>query len=526
MTIRKIRGIRLPLWIPVSAGALLLRVPLALLPGPGRDEAVYAYWSWHPEPFYAPLLQWAVTATRLLSVPALLHLRLPVLLSGILILIFSDWLLRIAGLPRTARLPVLLGIGISPWQTYTGAILHPDALVVLAILVFILKYAQGRFLAIAVAAGLALLAKPSGGLLLPAAALLYFRTPGISRARAVSYAGLALLVAAPALLAVRPEHLAALAEFGSPPNGTSRLLIAVLNLFSLLLYAGPLFSVLVLRSVWPGRSACPAPPDCKRLRKSAGTIAMMFAIFFGAMFLINGQAKANWFLPAFLALAFMPRPCLPRRVLRPALALQGLLALSLVLAFVFPDQVAKFETALRGLREVYAIQAGRRDPRLSTVQSWSQRVREYRDPQPWAKAIRSCWRAGTGHADSPRWIVSDDYGIAARLAFVWRRAAPQLIIPADGLFVRSMPGSAAKRLEGGVLVLAVRAGVQQVWPRLQSVHTLGKIPLDDGETMVEVGIAAGALRAVPEEEQDLKTRVPSFFGKILCHVLVQNTTRK
>ena len=55
--------------IIIAALATILRLFFLMLPGPGRDEAIYHYWAFHPEPAYSPLMQLAIRLFDLLRSP-------------------------------------------------------------------------------------------------------------------------------------------------------------------------------------------------------------------------------------------------------------------------------------------------------------------------------------------------------------------------------------------------------------------------------------------------------------------------
>jgi hypothetical protein len=115
----------MPLWIPVALLALLTRIPILLLPGAGRDEALYFYWSKHPEPAYSPLLQFLLNFFDLLPLPDLTMIRLPSIFAGIVVLLLFEKLLRHREINRRSTLIALLALAFCPWQVYTGAVLHP-----------------------------------------------------------------------------------------------------------------------------------------------------------------------------------------------------------------------------------------------------------------------------------------------------------------------------------------------------------------------------------------------------------------
>ncbi|MCA9758986.1 MAG: hypothetical protein KDA27_24550 [Candidatus Eisenbacteria bacterium] len=148
---------------------LLLRRPLWLLPGPGRDEASYHYWAHHPEPAFAPLVQLTVRLFELPFGHALWSLRAPVALLGIVVLWLHDDRLRRAGSTGSTRLFFASLLALTPWLGFSGSILHPDAFLLVSLLALVISARDRRPLAIAIAACAAALSKPTGVLVLPVA---------------------------------------------------------------------------------------------------------------------------------------------------------------------------------------------------------------------------------------------------------------------------------------------------------------------------------------------------------------------
>ncbi len=84
----------------VLSAVILMRLPLWLLPGPGRDEAAYHYWALHLEPPFAPLVQAVVAVFDLFEPFSLWSVRTPVALLGLLVLYLGDLRLRQADIGR------------------------------------------------------------------------------------------------------------------------------------------------------------------------------------------------------------------------------------------------------------------------------------------------------------------------------------------------------------------------------------------------------------------------------------------
>ena len=83
-------------------------------------------------------------------------------------------------------------------------------------------------------------------------------------------------------------------------------------------------------------------------------------------------------------------------------------------------------------------------------------------------------RDATGTDAPPRWIVSDDYGLAAQLAYHWRSYGTRILIPRDGLFHGGLE-EAKEDHAGGVLIVAVQTPVAEVWPEGGPVLQIGAL---------------------------------------------------
>jgi hypothetical protein len=103
------------------------------------------------------------------------------------------------------------------------------------------------------------------------------------------------------------------------------------------------------------------------------------------------------------------------------------------LAMYRPDLAASVESRLHAHGGFYQQRAGTREARVSAARSWSDHLREFRPIDPFARAVAASWRA-EGRSHPPRWIVADDYGLAAQLAWVWREVAPRVVTPTDAMF--------------------------------------------------------------------------------------------
>ncbi|MCB0265314.1 MAG: glycosyltransferase family 39 protein, partial [Calditrichaeota bacterium] len=174
--LREHRNLQTPLkqqfW-QILPAVILLRLPLLLLPGAGRDEALYWYWAHHFELAYSPLLQIAIRLFEWLPLPDIWAIRLVSLVaSGCSLWLLEQLLIR-RKIKDVQRRWLLLALAVAPWQTYAGAILHPDMLLLATLLAFVYFSEKQGFTLAAISAGLAIWAKPSG-ILVIAIAIIYW----------------------------------------------------------------------------------------------------------------------------------------------------------------------------------------------------------------------------------------------------------------------------------------------------------------------------------------------------------------
>ncbi len=487
-----------PIWIWLSLAALLLRLPLLFLPGAGRDEALYYYWAYHPEPAYAPLMQHLVRFFAALPLPGLVTLRLMSLLAGIGVIFLLDRLLQSSGISRRARWVTGALVAFSPWQTYVGAILHPDNLLLAAVLGYALSMLRGDHKIAALAAGLGIWVKPSGLLLAPVALFHFLRNPGMSRRDAILNSLLVLLVILPVAGAFNAHLLRAMAEFGKMDPAVSVPKGLLLQAAAVVLLGGPALVLAAWRGfrfyagqmrvkfLWQG-GVMQEPPGWIPL-----SIALVFVGAFGAAALLFAQVKGNWMLPAFVILSSGCGKIGSDRRLQSGLALSALMSILMVLVLSFPKLLENVETRFPELKSSYALQAGRREARVSATASWSDRGKEYQSLHDFAATVRAAWKKRTGE-NYPRWIVSDDYGLAAQFAFFWAEKDIRLLIYNDELFRHHLPGPHTTHLDGGVLILAVNDEFVDVYPRLTDREVLQTLPHPYAHTAVTVGFSSGKL---------------------------------
>jgi len=408
--------------------ALAPRVGLAWLPGAGRDEAAYHWWSHHPEPAYAPLLQILLALADRLPGDPLLALRLPNLLAGAAAILLFLALLRDRGEPRRGWAGLAFA-GV-PWATYTGALAHPDPFLVCALLAFALADRRGHPGGIGLATLLAAAAKPSGLLVLPFAVWRLYRLGGGPGWRA---GALAVGLTAGSVALLSPSMVIAILQFARLDAETGWAARAGVGLVSTLVLGG------IVLPWAAGRGA--RPLDTTR------ALGVGYVAAFGLAALATGQIKGNWILPGLLLL--WPEGGLRGvRGWAPAAVASYVVSWGLVVAMHRPDLVDRVEDAIPGLARTYPLQAGSREARVSATSRWSERFAEYADLAPFADAV-------AGDAPLPGWIVADDYGLAAQLSFAWSHGRIPVVLPEDPIFGRSVADAEPMRPAHGILLMGV-----------------------------------------------------------------------
>ncbi|MCI0484593.1 MAG: hypothetical protein L0Y78_08425 [candidate division NC10 bacterium] len=462
--------------------SMVFRTPLALLPGPGRDEAAYFYWAVHGEFSYTPLMLASVRGLHELGFPALAAIRIPSLLGGVVSLVLFDRFLEVRGADRRSRLAGLLALAVAPWHVWVGSVLHPDPWFLSALLALCLALHSGRLVGGAMLGGMAALAKPTGFVLLPVLGIWLWRV-GTQRARLVAIPAL-LGIAALAMVGLSPGMIREMAEFGRLDPGLPLLQCVAIVLQDLLIGGGLLLFVAGIqgfiesaRFSRPGSAWSGVPPLI---------LAATLIVFFLAAALLNRQIKGNWLLPALVLLwpsrgLWIPKPLIGMFLLASVLASTVMVGMARN-----PSLAARMESEVPALR-IYRERAGTREDRVSPTGSWSDRFREYQSLKDEAAEASWLWERATGETAPPRWIVSDDYGLASQLAYHWHEYGTRLVVPSDGLFVRGL-----HELEQGhahsVLLVATQAPLDRVWPRMGSAREIGVLahPAMDGRIRLGV----------------------------------------
>lgn len=442
-------------WALLALALVAIRGPLWLLPGLGRDEATYAVWAYHPHPAYAPLLQAMLIVPRVLGADAAWMWRWPSIVSGMVVLLLFERWMAACGAARGARVLALVLFAFSPWQTYTGAILHPDDLQLTAIFAFAWASRTGHTRVALVAAALAPWAKPSG-VIVTAIALLWRLRAGRPSARSVATWVLVLVVAFAPLGFAHPGLVTAMMSFGKVVAPTPLLERIAVLLLGVVFLAGPGAWVGLARGLWHApRLDLRVAPD-----RLLG-LALLGAFALAAAF--SGQVKGNWLLPGLFLL--WPMGLVPRTRWRPragwnvAIGASVLLSTALTLVFARPDLARWAEERWgRAILPSYLTVAGTREAEVASATQWWQRPAEYRSLAPWCEEV---WPPQPIEV-----VVSDDYGLAAQWAMTCPTSVPRLVLPRDTLLPRP------RTIPAGALVIAVQCDVADL------VGAAGWIELD------------------------------------------------
>jgi|GEM_PF-5996436 len=461
--------------------SLLLRLPLILLPGAGRDEATYAYWAEHPELAYSPLLQLFVKLFSWTPLPDTVQLRFPSIIAGTLAILLLYRFLQHLQVNSLSRIAAVSALAFSPWMIYAGSILHPDMLLLSCILTFLIAAFEGKMLLASIFAGLAFWAKLSGLVVLPAAAYMLWQNRGRSGLILMaSCIVLALLIGA-ILSQLQPDLIMAIAEFGRMDPSIGVLKALLIQFGYILLLGGPAIFLGFMAGIWQHREISEDYQRITNLQRYSTLV--IFAVFaaFGLAMIVTQQVKGNWLLPALLLLWPATRP----KLFRPALILSLLCSIFIIIVFAFPGIVRDMEERLPLFEASYSIQAGTREARVSPTRSWSERSKEYQDLSEFANLLSE--KVDVQKAD---WLMCDDYGLAAQLIREWGRPDMQMVIPGDRLFYRSEEQlTNNKALEPGqLIILGVQKSVSELANGRSGVKILGSLEHPFTGNRLELGI--------------------------------------
>lgn len=382
--------------------AFALRITLLFLPELGRDEAAYLYWTWHPRPDYAPLFQLQLLLARLVSDAPWFLRSTQLVLAGTSVWLFGQWLRERGAVPCAGA----AAVATLPWLVFAGGIVHPDGLLVTGLLVFALGAERKTAWLVVVGAGLAAGAKLTGFVAV-AVGLVWL-------ARRRAWGPFATLLAATGMLAalLEPATFAAARDFARIDQGPFARV--GLLLLEVVLIGGTLLWTMRLR------------------RGPVALTGSMIVAGFALAAVMTGQVKANWILPGLLLLW---STSIPRGVLVGAALVSTLTSGAMVTGYVAPGLAASAERRLGPLAPDYPTVAGTREARVASARTWADYLAGFHAHFDWPDLPAI-----------PDEIVSDDYGIACRLALACPAGVPVVVVPGDPLFEREPGPPAARRL--------------------------------------------------------------------------------
>ncbi len=487
---------QLPAWLLPLISAILLRMPLFLLPGAGRDESLYFYWAFHPEPAYSPLMQMIIRMFSALPLPPLMSLRMSSLLAGIMVLLLFDQLLKQTGNDYRSRVAVLSILAFSPWQSYVGAILHPDNLLLAIILFYLVLMFRKQYLLAAFISGLALWVKPSGILMFPIAMYGFLFNKTVNRNQAFGYIAVAAGTILPIIFAFNKDLLLAISEFGRIDQSISIWQALFLQFGTVFLLGGPLLLIAAIKGLKKYLHNFPTvfealffDENLLKQRLILITVLVVFGAFAGAA-LIFGQIKGNWMLPSLVLLSTQSDIYPRQRFFKWGLIFTVLMSIGLIVAMLYPQTLKSFEAKNPLLGKSYSLQAGSREAKVSATSTWAERVTEYQSLAAFADNVQRQWESINGNA-FPGCIISDDYGLAAQLAFTWKQPNIRLIIVDDGIFKHRLPTENQAALSGGAVILGVLRDCKHVYPQIKLLPTVLRLKHPYANTKISLGFNVG-----------------------------------
>ena len=391
--------------------AFVLRLVLVLLPELGRDEAAYLYWTHHPRPDYAPLFQLQIFLVRWISDAAWFLRSTQLVLAGISVWLFGQWLRERGTIPCAGA----AAIATLPWLVFAGGVLHPDGLLVTGLLVFALGLERKGGWQVAVGAAIAAGAKLTG-LVALAVALVW-----LGRRRSWGPFILVAVVTLALASLLEPSTFGAARDFARIERGVA------FRVGLLLLEAVLIGGVLVVNPRWR--------------RSPVALTGLVLVAGFGLAAIVTGQVKANWILPGLLLLW---STSMPRAVLVGFAFVATLLSGAMVAGYASPRLAASAESGLGRFLPAYSTVAGAREGRVASADSWADYLSGFHSRIAWPELPADCDE-----------IVSDDYGIACRLALECPSGVPAVVVPDDPLFAREPGRPVARRL-----IVAVRVDAE------------------------------------------------------------------
>ncbi len=481
-----------PVGIVLSV-SLIFRGFLWILPGIGRDEALYWYWSHHPEFAYAPLLQLMIRIVEFLPFSPNLNIRFSSLIAGSLVIVLMDLLLKERGASREYRLLWGLLLGISPWMLYSGAIVHPDMWLMTMILLFIYLIEKQFFQTAALVAGLAIWAKPTGLLLVGFAITCWLWMIPLAGRKRFFCMTINVAIALPVLLFANKDMIQGISEFAKITDAPSILSIAVIQFLALIGLAGPGLIIASISNLAELKNAIAQLLRDKGVlsnfqQQPAAAIGVLFlGTFFTAM-IFNGQLKANWTLPALIMPVLITHKHTRIPFTRFSILSAVVCSVGLVLLMTRPTIITFLEYKIPDLAQSYRMQAGSREAKVSAAVGWSDRLNEYQTLRPFSDRIKVYWQKHNPDNAMPVWILSDDYGLAAQLLFVWRSPETKMWITNDPLFRCGLPPQKSKLLQMPGIIMQVYHDSREYYPDLKALSPVKLLPHPYAGRSIRVGI--------------------------------------
>jgi hypothetical protein len=482
-----------PVLAIVLTTSIFFRGFLWLLPGIGRDEALYWYWAHHPEFAYAPLIQLVIRIAEWLPFSPNLNIRFSSILAGSLVIVVMDLLLKERQASRQYRVLWGLVLGISPWMLYSGAIVHPDMWLVAMMLCFLYLIDKQRYRSAAFAAGMALWAKPTGLILVGFAILCWLWMMPLPRKTRLACLAITASTVLPVLAFANSDMIQGIREFAKIANAPSMLSVIVIQLLALIGLAGPALMWAVLPKLTDFGEAISRVIRDKgmirdRHRQPAAVIGTMFFGAFLTAMIVNGQLKANWILPALLMPVLTARKLSYFPFKRSSISLAVVWAAGLLLLMTQPAFIKSVENSLPSLAQSYRIQAGSREAKVSAAAGWADRLNEYQSMQPFADSVKVYWQKLSPENALPVWILSDDYGLAAQLLFVWQSPETAMWITNDPLFRRDLPSQHSELFKNPGIMLQLYHDSRTDFPDLQPLLPVKWLPHPYATKNIGVGI--------------------------------------
>jgi hypothetical protein len=405
--------------IAVLAAVAFLRLAMVMLPALGRDEVTYLYWTHQSYIDYAPLLQLQILFARLVS-DAPWFLRLSQLGIGVASLFcFAAWL---RARDVQARWLAVAALAATPWLTFSGAILHPDGLFVLGLLVFALGLERERPLQVLLGAVICLGAKLSG--VIPVAVALVWLARGRRMRPFITLA----IIAVGFRLFLQPETLGAARDFARIDGGIG---LRLLVLFLEMVLVGGTLVIIPRITAW----------------RTVTVTGVLIVAGFVVMAVFGGQSKANWLLPGLILL--WPGKANPRLLVGTTLVALSF-STAMVAGYVRPEAARWAEESLRplGILPDYRVLAGEREGRVASGRTWEDYLAGFHGQLHWSPPDST---------SDVRVVVSDDYALAARFALECPVPVPVIVVPGDPLFDREPAAPLGRQL-----VVAVRVPLEQL----------------------------------------------------------------